>query len=393
MTRRFPRKTEAPEDGKTEAATSSSGGRLASAAMRFGGAFSAFVGRGAGASSSSGTGASSDDKPPAKRQRLELDGRAKDDQPGDEKPLAPAFCTWEGSYGDLLTTHLHKDCQCEAVPCPLGCGIEIKRGDVEFHKSTVCSRVFEECKICGKHVKSWAMEFHRQEDSVTHANILEKQNKEYVVKIAALEKSNAALTNANAELAQLVKTNSDLTKANGELAKTNSDLVSTWGPQINNSASEISTLLSLGLGKFSAAWTLNVADALKTCTKTDDCVRSERFSPIPQMAFEIRMFPHGQQATSGKVGVYLALLTAGASWSKGVMEFEISCGENKFPKITTWSARWDANSVQRGWGRQSVMSTEDLKKTKTVNIVVRHRAKPGQVLEEKDYFKLKTLSQ
>ena len=175
------------------------------------------------ASSSSADGANSGE-PPAKRQRVSTDVNDMQDEEAagaaedGDKP-AP-FCVWEGSYGDLLATHLKKDCQFHKIPCPQGCGAEIMRSGVELHKSGECPRFFEECSICGSRVKTSGMEKHREESLAIHVSILEKQKMELQGENEDLKKQNASLTKTNAVLInsvlpqlQSVKTTTESLKA------------------------------------------------------------------------------------------------------------------------------------------------------------------------------------
>ena len=327
-----------------------------SAAISGGAAASSIAGAALPAASSSSADGANSGEPPAKRQRVS--GDVNDLQNAEAVP----FCEWEGSYGDLLAVHLKNHCQFHKVPCPGGCGAEIMRSGVELHKSTDCPRFFEECTICGSRVKASDMEEHRAELAVVHAGILEKQNKELLAKVAGLEKANA----------DLLERGSVLEKSNADLTKTNADLINSVLPQLQSVQTTTDSLkattatksdvqsterriltrvdnnctTSILLGSFSATWTLNVTDLLKTCTKTGDRVSSDKFAPIPGMTFRVQLFPYGAYVLPGDVlpgelGVFLFLL-AGASWQIGEVEFELSAGQNKFPKKTR-TVGWKEN--------------------------------------------------
>ena len=88
--------------------------------------------------SGGGAAASSSSNPPAKRQRID-DPVFPEEQ--EAEGVAVDICSWQGSYGDL-GVHLKKDCQFHKIPCPLGCGVEVKRSGVPLHKATECRYAF-----------------------------------------------------------------------------------------------------------------------------------------------------------------------------------------------------------------------------------------------------------
>ena len=191
------------------------------------------------------------------------------------------------------------------------------------------------------------MEKHREQSAVVHASILEKQNKE-------LKKQNGGL---------LVKV-SDLEKANLDLMLTNVDLINSMLPQLESVKTTTESLMattatksdfqattaevlaseerirsdnncttSLLLGSFSATWTLNVTKLLETCTTAGDKVSSDKFGLVPGMIFHVELYPYGQAADppGSGLGLFLCLL-GGASWRRGAVRFEVSAGQNFFPK-------------------------------------------------------------
>ena len=92
------------------------------------------------------------------------------------------YCTWTGSYGDLLAKHLAV-CPFIEIDCPHGCGQRFRRGELSAHGES-CEKGFEECTICKQMVKircgrsvgramNLGMAQHRTEAAETHVKILE----------------------------------------------------------------------------------------------------------------------------------------------------------------------------------------------------------------------------
>mmetsp|Transcript_152664 Transcript_152664/g.489623 ORF Transcript_152664/g.489623 Transcript_152664/m.489623 type:complete len:350 (+) Transcript_152664:133-1182(+) len=95
---------------------------------------------------------------------------------GEERPakkprVEQQHCDWKGSYTDLLASHLDK-CPYHVVPCPKGCGVEMRRCDIEGHAPD-CSKNFEQCPICKESVKNGAMPQHRESKAQLHVQLLE----------------------------------------------------------------------------------------------------------------------------------------------------------------------------------------------------------------------------
>lgn len=89
---------------------------------------------------------------------------------------APVTCTWEGTYGDLLSKHIGQ-CPLHPVPCPRECGEFVLRKDLDRHAMT-CTRSFEKCHICGEMVKPGQMPEHRREAAELHVQLLEERLEE-----------------------------------------------------------------------------------------------------------------------------------------------------------------------------------------------------------------------
>lgn len=143
--------------------------------------------------------------PPAKRQRVDPDTSGAEH--GLAADTAPAiFCTWEGSYGDLLAKHLPTDCQFHSSSCQYGCGALVKRSDLRLHETKHCPSLLQTCTICGHRVSIANMQAHREEFAAIHANFLEKRNDE-------LEKWNKDLStqvqNLSTTLSGLMGANQD----------------------------------------------------------------------------------------------------------------------------------------------------------------------------------------
>ena len=108
----------------------------------------------AAAGSGDGEGEGEDGEPAAKRART-----------------APAQCGWEGNYTDLLAKHL-LECPFHEVPCPHGCGVTLRRMDLDDHY-LACAKNFEMCPICNARVKNGEMSAHRVKKAELHVQILE----------------------------------------------------------------------------------------------------------------------------------------------------------------------------------------------------------------------------
>ena len=114
------------------------------------------------------------------------------------------------------------------------------------------------------------------------------------------------------------------------------------------------------------------------------------------MTFQIELLPYGMRtndlrAHPDKMCVFLFLLDGGP-WQRGRIEFELSAGQNKFSK-RAHVAEWTDKEVgsEGGFGMVNLLPVEELKKAKTVTLVLKHSSgKPGDNLQE---FKLKTASQ
>lgn len=117
------------------------------------------------AENSGGGAPSSSAAPPAKRARK------------DPRKLTDEFCAWEGEYGDLLSTHLARDCLMHSIPCPKACGVILKRSALSAHEKA-CTKNFEQCTICGAYVRPGEMMKHRKQTAEAHVGILELRLKD-----------------------------------------------------------------------------------------------------------------------------------------------------------------------------------------------------------------------
>lgn len=207
-----------------------------------------------------------------------------------------------------------------------------------------------------------------------HASILEKHNRELLVKVASLEKPNAELTKTNSNLvgSVLPKLN---TVANTVATKEFVKLTAT--ATTNQITAHTAARGTSDIGPFSAKWTINVTDLLKTCTKKSEGVVSEKFTPYPQMTLQLSCYPHGYGGSGSSPVMYLNLLD-GASWQKGEIEWEVSAGQNKFPKKDI-PCSWTDNSLVQGFGPGDILSLNELKRAKTLIIVIRHWATSEEI--------------
>eukprot|EP00439_Symbiodinium_sp_Y106_P050737 s147_g6.t1 len=121
--------------------------------------------RGANESTSTlvGQSASGESSAAVKRPRLE-DGEASGN-------IFEERCSWEGSFTDLLASHL-AECPLHLVPCPQGCGAICRRRDLAAHAPS-CPKNFEECPICKAEVRFGSMLAHRKEKAELHVQLLE----------------------------------------------------------------------------------------------------------------------------------------------------------------------------------------------------------------------------
>ena len=56
-------------------------------------------------------------------------------------------CKWSGKLNEL-NGHLETTCQLEAVQCPTGCGVSLKRCDIALHVKSECSQLVINCPHC-----------------------------------------------------------------------------------------------------------------------------------------------------------------------------------------------------------------------------------------------------
>ena len=97
--------------------------------------------------------------PSLKRQRVALSPPEGEGVEG--VPAQQDRCTWSGTYGSLLSTHL-LTCPWHFISCPHGCGEEVRRNNLVAH-GRMCAKSFEHCPICSEAVRPGKMEEHRWE--------------------------------------------------------------------------------------------------------------------------------------------------------------------------------------------------------------------------------------
>ena len=338
----------------------------------------------AGSSSNADAEAAKSDEPPAKRQRIDN----ATDQPAEEvaakkDDASASFCAWEGSYGDPLATHLKKECQFHKIPCPLRCGAEVRRGDMELHMATACPRSFEECSICGLRVRATDMTTHHEESALIHVSILEKQNKELKVQKKDLSVRNAhlmdsilpqlqTLTNTTATKSDVAAAKNDLKAGLAIVAKASEDRA-TVQARSSGTSDPVPLLLP---GRFEATWSLNVTNLFQTCTAVDDFVQSEDFTPAPQKSFRIRVYPHGYGGNSADRFCVVLWLRHGASWREG----EVDWGFQVWGRLG-YVKHWVSSGIVSPWSENQrrhdvVFSPEDalrVRNATNMKIVVKHR--------------------
>ncbi|CAD7949608.1 unnamed protein product [Amoebophrya sp. A120] len=98
------------------------------------------------------------------------------DTPSDALPTNELYCSWVGSYGDLLAKHLG-ECRFHPVPCPRACGEVMKRRDLVAHEKR-CPKLFTQCTVCGEWVKPGGMQEHDRQNAERHVDILLKEREE-----------------------------------------------------------------------------------------------------------------------------------------------------------------------------------------------------------------------
>jgi len=99
--------------------------------------------------------------------------------------LGPKCCDWQGSYMDLLATHL-RQCPYHLVPCPRGCGETLRRCDLEAH-APECAKNYDLCPICNESVKCGFMAQHRESKAQLHVQLLEAKLDSMTKRVAGLE--------------------------------------------------------------------------------------------------------------------------------------------------------------------------------------------------------------
>lgn len=98
------------------------------------------------------------------------------------------FCSWTGSYGDLLASHLPV-CPFALVSCPQRCGEKLRRKDVDTHTQNSCYKCFESCAICGASIRrgQQAAEEHRFQAAALHVDILQQKLADRDAEVAELK--------------------------------------------------------------------------------------------------------------------------------------------------------------------------------------------------------------
>ncbi|KAI6652328.1 TNF receptor-associated factor 5 [Oopsacas minuta] len=68
-------------------------------------------------------------------------------------------CPWIGSLADLVSTHI-TECELIRIPCPVGCGLNELRGQIEWHLKERCGKRLVVCEYCAQHIESRLLNEH-----------------------------------------------------------------------------------------------------------------------------------------------------------------------------------------------------------------------------------------
>lgn len=194
-----------------------------------------------------------------------------------KRPRTEEYCTWEGSFMDLLAIHL-KRCPFHSITCPNGCGENVRRKDLEAHDRH-CEQHFQTCSICKVRVRAIAMAEHRLENAQLHVQLLEAQVLEL----------------------QAAKAQSDDLKA--FITETVTEQVKAQCDDLRMSIkADVSMRLKQHRGPWSIKWTVNVSTEFVREQK----VQSPHFDLCGFTGFYIQYFPAGCNDTrAGKAALFL----------------------------------------------------------------------------------------
>jgi len=109
--------------------------------------------------------------PPDETESVEIVDSVEDVEEPAAKRARVGTCTWSGSYGDLLALHVVV-CEHHFVPCPHGCGLQVRRSELAAHAPS-CKMNFETCTICREAVKAGEMPQYRRDKAELHVQLLE----------------------------------------------------------------------------------------------------------------------------------------------------------------------------------------------------------------------------
>ncbi|CAD7949616.1 unnamed protein product [Amoebophrya sp. A120] len=220
------------------------------------------------------------------------------------------YCTWTGSYGDLLAKHL-AECECQIVDCPRGCGESMQRRNLTVHEAH-CQKLLVECSICGEKMKPDAVEAHRRERAELHVTILEKRLADVGADPAgggskldqmhslmqAMDKRITKIEKEGAKATKVAEVDKRLVKVESNGAKTAH--VTAIGKKTADQLGSVIKNLKNICGTLAVDWTINTADLYRRCTRKGHKEWSPPFFlPGPVGPFYALVTPHGCSTGTG----------------------------------------------------------------------------------------------
>ncbi|CAJ1347217.1 unnamed protein product [Effrenium voratum] len=232
------------------------------------------------------------------------------------------FCSWEGSYTDLLASHL-AECQLHLVPCPQ-CGQRLRRRKLAEHGPS-CPKNFEECPICRDEVKCGNMLAHRKEKAELHVQLLE----------AKLLDAGDGVEDLCKEIRnKLTDLQSDSQRAT-KLDRVQAELKRHMCLQTELLSKTLKDVMKKGMTQI---WEIEGVPSLLQKYPRRGSLESEKFCLGAHGPFFIQFYPNGDaQSQAGKCGLFLwgpDSILVKARWALNAQERFIDFG----PVKTGWGS-------------------------------------------------------
>lgn len=269
-----------------------------------------------------GQSASGESSAAVKRPRLE-DGEASGN-------IFEERCSWEGSFTDLLASHL-AECPLHLVPCPQGCGAICRRRDLAAHAPS-CPKNFEECPICKAEVRFGSMLAHRKEKAELHVQLLEAK---------LLEKGPDGFEDALNEIRNKLTDIQSDSQRTAKLDRLQAEVKRHMSLQAEVLTKTMKDILKQSTTQI---WEIDGIPNLLQKYPRARSLESEKFCLGANGPFFIQFYPNGDaQSQTGKCGLFL--------WG---------------PASVYVKARWALNSAERfidfgpvktGWGSSDMFGT------------------------------------